>query len=56
MIFIYLNDLQPQGCCAKKDKKAQICILFSQNFYQLLKILIIHLDIHKYHLNFKQVI
>ena len=40
----------------KKDKKAQICILFSQIFYHLLKILIIHLDIHKYHPNFKQVI
>lgn len=40
----------------KNDKKAQICIHFSQTFYRLIKILIIHLDIHRYHPNFKRII
>lgn len=53
LIFTHLCGLLKCGCRINNDKKVQIYIRFSQIFYWSIKILIIHLDIHKEHSNFK---
>ena len=55
LIFIRLCVFLKFGCLGNYVKKVQNYALFSLMFHWLLKILIIHLDIHSRRHNFKQI-